>query len=165
MREVKVDIISLKPLQRSFDRFGDPLGTETGLLAAIVETYLGDDHRVLAPDAGLFQPLADDGLGFTAHMPIHPSGIDICGVDGVEPRIKKGVKQGKGRLFIRCPAKHVAAEDDGGDGEAGAAEASFFHGECSCCCLIARLATACWHNHSIPLMAIIRLREVRDYQA
>ena len=135
MGEVKVDIVGLQPLQRRFHGLFDPLGAEACLLAAIVKTDLGDDYRIFALHARLLQPFADDRLGLAAHMSVHPGGIDIRRVDGVEPGVEKGVEQRKGSLLIRCPAEHVTAENDRGDGEAGAAEASFFHGECSCCCL------------------------------
>src|SRR3546814_7441610 len=74
------------------------------------------------------QPFADNGFAPAADMAVHPGGIDVRGVDCVEAGVEEAVEQVEGRLLVRRPAEHVAAEDDRGDVQAGPAECALCPG-------------------------------------
>ena len=118
---VEIDVVGLQPLQAGFDG-GHDVAPRRALLGAVVAHRLGifgRQHDVLAAVA---EHLAQHGLG-AAH-----AGIDVGGVEQRDAEIDRLVDHLARGFEIGALAEIVAAEADGGNAQAGAAEIANFHG-------------------------------------
>src|SRR5205814_1488993 len=87
----------------------------------------GDHHAAAVP--GLLQPVADDRLGLAAGVPGHPDGVDVGGIDQVEPAGDEGVEDAERRRLVDRPPEHVAAEGERADLDPRSPECPHRHGE------------------------------------
>src|SRR5208282_2704523 len=70
---------------------------------------------------------ADDRLRFAAVIAGRPGRIGVGGVDGAEADAGEPIQNGERGLLVRRPAEHVAAKNQRGDVEVGAAETPKLH--------------------------------------
>ena len=118
---VEVDVVGLQPLQAGLDRGHDvaPRGALFGAVIAHRLGVFGRQHDVLAAVAEHF---AQHGLG-AAH-----AGIDVGGIEQRDAEVDRLVDHLARGFEIGALAEIVAAEADGGDTQAGAAEIANLHG-------------------------------------
>jgi len=98
MQLVKVDVIGLQPLERSFDRMVDVFGVENRPAApgtqpvgvAASGDLGGDNHLVAVLARG--DPASDDALSRTLSLPPRRDGIDFRRVNEVDAALE-GVVQ------------------------------------------------------------------------
>ena len=128
MREINVDIIRLQPSQRCLGGSRDVGSRQTLAARRHLHSNLGRNHHVLAIGAAL-QPCPNDRLRFAAAMSGHPNRIGIGGIDEVEPGAHERIEHRARGCLGRGPSKDVAAEAQGSDLYAGAAEGAKLHGD------------------------------------
>ena len=124
MREIKVDRVDLQASQRVVSggldsRRGEPLVRRP-------LRHLGRDHHLVAL-AALGEPVADDRFRLTALVAGYPGRIRIGGVDQVQAGIDERIEHGERGRLVDVPAKHVAAECERLDFDAGPAELALAH--------------------------------------
>ena len=118
---VEIDVVGLQPLQAGLDRRHD-VAARGALLGAVVAHRLGEfgrQHDVLAAVA---EHLAQHGLR-AAH-----ARIDVGGVEQRDAEVDRLVDHLARGFEVGALAEIVAAEADGGDAQAGAAEIANLHG-------------------------------------
>src|SRR5690606_10850335 len=109
-----------------------PFWRKPALVPPVVEADLGEDEHLVPGHTAAPEPLADGGFALAADMAVHPGGGGVRSGDRVEAGVEEAVEQVEGRLLVRRPAEHVAAEYDRGDGKAGPAESALCHGNSEC---------------------------------
>ncbi len=128
MRLVQVDDVGVQPAQRVLHRALDPQPAQALVFVAHVHADLGEQQDLRASRGVGLEPASDQRLRLAALVPGHPARIDVRGVDGVEARVDERIEQLEAALLVGGPAEDVAAEDDGRDVQAGAAEGALLHG-------------------------------------
>ena len=120
---VEVDVVGAQPAQRVLDLAHDPAAgpaAVVGLVAHRHEELGGQDDVV----AAALQGLADDLLG-------HAAGVDVGGVDEVDPGVEGAVDDpdGVGAVVVAPRPEHHRAQAQRADRYAGPAEHSVLHGQ------------------------------------
>ena len=120
MCKVKINVIGLQPTQRFLGRPRNVGGRQPFAIRRHFHADLGGDHDILASGSAL-QPIADDCFRFAAVMSGHPHRIHIGGINEIESGADQCIQHLKGRRFVRCPSKYVAAEAKWSDPQTGTA--------------------------------------------
>ncbi len=117
---VEVDVVGLQALQAGLDGGEDIAARRTLLLAAVVHRLaeLGGEHDILAT---LAEHVPQHG--FRAAAPC----VDVGGVEQRDPEVDGFVDDLARGLGVGALAEIVAADADGGDAQAGAAEITNIH--------------------------------------
>jgi hypothetical protein len=119
---VQVDPVRAQAAQRVLDRPDDPPPRGAALVGIVAHRHeeLRREHDVVA---AALECLADDLLGLTG-------GVDVGGVDEVDPRIEGAVDDADRVVVVGVApgAEHHRAEAELGDLDAGASEWAVVHG-------------------------------------
>src|SRR5271154_4483850 len=126
MRLIEINVVGLQTPERAFDGPGDVILGEARFAGGHFHAEFGCDQDFLAP-AALGEPVANDRLGFAAHVSGNPLRIDVSGVNHVEPRRDEGVEQLERCRLVRRPSEDVSAEYQGPNFEAGVSESALDH--------------------------------------
>src|SRR5690606_36504249 len=86
----------------------------------------GGEHDALTVAARL-HPVAEHGLRFAALVAGDEPGVDVGGVDEIEPGVHEGVEDLEGCRFIQGPAEHIAAEHQRCHADLGVAQLALIH--------------------------------------
>ena len=117
---VEIDVVGLQPRQAGFDR-GHDVAARGALPGAVGCHRLGIFRRQHDVLAAVAEHGAEHGLG-AAH-----AGIDVGGIEQGDTEVDRLVDDLARGFQIGALAEIVAAEADGGNAQAGAAEIANLH--------------------------------------
>ena len=128
---VEVDIVGAEPLQAGLDRIHDVPTRGAAIVRALAHGAgrLGGEHDIRALPARIAHRRAGDRLA-------EAFGINICGVDEIDPRIERSRDEGIGHRLVELAdsgpealaAEGHGAETEFGDEQARPAEGVVTHG-------------------------------------
>ncbi|CAH0317455.1 hypothetical protein SRABI106_04244 [Rahnella aquatilis] len=99
----------MQTFQRGFYRFFNIARRQTDFTFAHRLTDFGGENDLVTL-TGFFQPVADDGFGFSPFVAFNPARVHICRIDEIQFMIQQGIQQVKRGSLIDGPAKYIATK-------------------------------------------------------